>query len=232
MSVFEPSTESDRHYPSDAPQFRVAVRGFDRQEVAAYVQELWAHLEDQRQRAEQAERTIAQLQLEMAAVKSQSPSFEHLGVGAAKVLEQAGHSAELLVDEAESRGKAIVEDAQAQAAELLAAAERRAEQVRSNTLKEARQTLDEARAAAERTRRESQEERAQVGAETQRLRSFHDHLLERLHEVRQDLSALLGVPEDQAAEDQAAEDQAAEPEGPAASAEDGGTPELAATQDR
>jgi cell division septum initiation protein DivIVA len=212
MSVFEPSTESDRYNLSEPPPFRVSRRGFDRQEVAAYVQELSAHLEDERQRAEQAERTIAHLQFEMAAVRSKSPSFEHLGVGAAKVLEHAGHSAELLVEEAENRGRAIVEEAEARAADLVAAAEQRAERIRSSTMEEARQTVDEARDAAEGMRREAQEERAQVRAETQRLRSFHDSLVERLHGLRQELSALLGVPEAEVdTPEPAADGRAAEP---------------------
>lgn len=234
MNVFEPSTESGRHNPSNPPQFKVAVRGFDRQEVTAYVQTLSAQLEDERQYAEQAERSIAQMQLEMAAAKGQSPSFEQLGVDAAKVLEQAGHSAELLVEEAEGRGKAIVEDAEAQAAELLAAAEQRAEQVRSSTLKETRQTLDEARDAADQMRREAHEERAQVSGETERLRSFHDSTLERLYEVRHELTALLGVPEpeEETAEDVAEDvaEDSAEPAGDGA--EPAGTPEPAVTQRR
>jgi cell division initiation protein len=198
MSVFQPSAEP-QYYPSpaDAPQFRVAMRGFDRQEVAAYLRELSVHLQDQHQRAEQAERTIAQLQLELTAVKGQAPSFEDLGVGAAKVLEQAGHSAELLVDEAENRAKGIVEEARSQAAELVAAAEQHAEQLRSSASEEAQQTLDGAREATERMRRESREERAGIKLETERLRSFHDGLLERLHGLRRELATVLEPPADQ-----------------------------------
>jgi cell division septum initiation protein DivIVA len=197
MSVFEPSTESEHHGPGDVPQFRVAVFGYDRQEVASYVQELSAHLEDERQRAEQAERTIAQMQLEMAAPKSQTATYEHLGVEAAKVLEQAGHSAELLVEEAEGRGRAIVEEARAQAADLVAAAEQRAEQAREDAQRDARRTLNEARDAADRGRREALQEQAEMKAETERLQSLHDSLLKHLGRVRQDLSALLASPEDE-----------------------------------
>jgi cell division septum initiation protein DivIVA len=230
MSVFEPSTEPDHYNPGDLPQFRVAVRGYDRQEVAGYVQELSAHLEDERQRAEQAERTIAQMQLEMTAVKSQQPSFEHLGVEAAKVLEQAGHSAELLVDEADSHGKAIVEEARAHAAELVAAAEQRAEQMRREAHTEAREALDEARETIERLQRDAEEERSEVTSETDRLQSFRDSLLKHLGRVRQDLSSVLGVPED---ETDGPGDGNAEPaDEPAASARDGNTQEPAATRGR
>ncbi|HZC99611.1 MAG TPA: DivIVA domain-containing protein [Actinomycetes bacterium] len=226
MSVFEPSTESDHRGTGDLPQFRVAVRGYDRQEVAAHIQELSAHLENERQRAEQAERTIAQMQLEMAAVKGQPPSFEHLGVEAAKVLEQAGHSAELLVDEAEGHGKAIVEEARTHAAELVAAAEQRAEQMRKEAHKDAKEALDEARETIDRLQREAQEERAEVTAETERLDSFRDSLLKHLGRVRQDLSALLDVPEDEA--DAPAEDAAE----PAAGVKDSSAPKPAATPGR
>ena len=199
MSVFEPSSEPDRHSSSDAPQFRMVMRGYDRQEVIAYIQELWAHVENARQRAEQAERTIVQMQAEAGSARNQTPSFEHLGVEAAKVLEQAGQSAELLLEEAEGRAKAIVEEARAQAAELIATAEQRADELRSSAAEDARRELDQAREEAERMRSEAREEGADMEARTERLRALHDSLLDHLGRVREDLSALLGIPPDQVA---------------------------------
>jgi cell division septum initiation protein DivIVA len=199
MSVFEPSSEPDRHSSSDAPQFRMVMRGYDRQEVITYIQELWAHMENERQRAEQAERTIVQMQAEAGSARNQTPTFEHLGVEAAKVLEQAGQSAELLVEEAEGRSKAIVEEARAQAAELVAAAEQRAGEQRSSAADDARRELEQAREAAERMRAEAREECADMEARTERLRALHDSLLDHLGRVREDLSALLGIPPDQVA---------------------------------
>jgi cell division septum initiation protein DivIVA len=199
MSVFEPSSEPDRHSSSDAPEFRMVMRGYDRQEVVAYIQELWAHVENERQRAEQAERTIVQMQAEAGSATNQTPSFEHLGVEAAKVLEQAGQSAELLLEEAEGRAKAIVEEARAQAAELIASAEQRADELRTSATEDARVELDQAREAAERMRAEAREEGADMEARTERLRALHDSLLDHLGRVREDLSALLGIPPDQGA---------------------------------
>jgi cell division septum initiation protein DivIVA len=198
MSVFEPGAEPDHHTSSDPPQFRVAVRGYDRNEVAAYVQELWAHLENERQRAEQAERTIAQLQAEATTSKSQTPSFEHLGVEAAKVLEQAGQSAELLLEEAEGRRKAILDEARTKAADLVAEAERRAERLRTDATENARKALEEAHEAADRIRREAEEESTEAKARTDRMKDLHDSLIEHLTRVRQDLSALLGLSEEPA----------------------------------
>jgi cell division septum initiation protein DivIVA len=253
MSVFEPSTESDHHSQGDPPQFRVGVRGYDRQEVAAYVQELSAHLEDERQRAEQAERTIVQLQLEMTTAKSKPPSFEHLGVEAAKVLEQAGHSADLLIEEAEGQGKSIIEDARAQAAELVSDAEQRADQLRSEAHKEAKQALEETRETLDRMQREAEEERAEVTTETDRLQSFRDSLLKHLGRVRQDLTSMLGLSEDEAdaladdtgqpveeraeraeatAEPAGPAEAAAGPTGPAAGDKGGNKPEPAVTRGR
>ncbi len=244
MSVFESGAEPDHHSSSDQPQFRVAVRGYDRQEVAAYIQDLWAHIENERQRAEQAERTIAQMQLEITATKSQTPTFEHLGVEAGKVLEQAGQSAELLVEEAESRGKSLVDEARAQAAELIAAAERRAEEMRSSATEDARRALEEAHEAADRIRREAQEEGAEAKVRTDRMQSLHDSLLDHLGRVRQDLSALLGMPDEQAAADRPGERAEAEAEtesqseaetsgeAAAASARDGRSAESAVSRGR
>jgi cell division septum initiation protein DivIVA len=198
MSVFEPGAEPDHHTSSDPPQFRVVVRGYDRNEVAAYVQELWAHLENERQRAEQAERTIAQMQAEATTSKSQTPSFEHLGVEAAKVLEQAGQSAELLLEEAEGRRKGILDEARTKAADLVAEAERRAERLRTDATEDARKALEEAHEAADRIRREAEEESTEAKARTDRLEDLHDSLIEHLTRVRQDLSALLGLSEEPA----------------------------------
>jgi cell division septum initiation protein DivIVA len=232
MSVFEPGPERDHSGTSEAPQFRMVMRGYDREEVAAYIQELWEHVENERQRAEQAERTIVQMQTETVSAKGQTVSFEHLGAEAAKVLEQAGHSAELLVEEAEARHKAIIDEARAQAAELVSAAEQRAEEMRSSAAEDTRKALEQAREAAERMRLEAREEGAEMEARTERLRSLHDSLLDHLGRVRHDLSVLLGLPDQQAATPAggAAEGQPAA--GRQASAETGKAPRSASGQGR
>src|SRR6266542_5230882 len=120
MSVLEQDTTSESSAGVDMPSFPVVMRGYDRQQVHAFVLEQASRLAAERRRADSTERAVAQLRHELAASKNQPPpSFEHLGAEAAKVLEQAGNSAKLLVEEARSRGEAIVHEAETEAAELI-----------------------------------------------------------------------------------------------------------------
>jgi cell division septum initiation protein DivIVA len=223
MSVFEPDTTDRSRDAADLPNFPVVLRGYDRQQVAAYIEELAANLEGERQRANQAERHMAQMQLEISAARNQPPpTFEHLGAQAARVLEQAGESAERLVEEAQIRGEGIIADAQGQAADLvdaaeqqaeqfdreaaqrlaeagrqrdrmLAAAEHDAEQLRAGADADARRMLAEARTLAERIRREAEDERATIEAETDQLQDVHDSLLRHLNQVHSELGGVLAV---------------------------------------
>ncbi len=98
------------------PSFSVVMRGYDRQQVEFFVEDMAQRLADQRRRADETAGAMAQMRLEIAALKNQPPpSFEHLGAEAARVLEQAGGSARLLVEEAESRADTIVQRAEVEA---------------------------------------------------------------------------------------------------------------------
>jgi len=221
MSVFEPDNTDRSRDAAELPNFPVVLRGYDRQQVSAYVEELAANLEGERQRADQAERHMAQMQLEISAARNQAPpTFEHLGAQAARVLEQAGESAERLVEEAQIRAEGFITDAQAQAADLvdvaeqqaeqldreatqrlaeagrqrdrmLTAAEHDAEQVRAAADSDARRMLAEARTLAERIRREAEAERSAIEAEADQLQDVHDSLLRHLSQVHGELGDVL-----------------------------------------
>src|SRR4030095_8371889 len=87
MSVFQPDTESGkRTTTNDVPTFQVVRKGYDREQVDAYVPKLLARLE----RAEQAR---AALQREVVSLQEKvPPTFEELGDDAATVLAEAGGS--------------------------------------------------------------------------------------------------------------------------------------------
>ena len=73
------------------PDFPIALRGYERQQVDAYILDLRTLLADERQRAKENAEAYAKLQQELATVRKQEPlSFDHLGTEAARVLEQAG----------------------------------------------------------------------------------------------------------------------------------------------
>ncbi|HEX9343260.1 MAG TPA: hypothetical protein VF995_06555 [Actinomycetota bacterium] len=254
MSVFEPDTTDRSRDATELPNFPVVLRGYDRQQVTAYVEELAANLEGERQRADQAERHMAQMQLEISPARNQPPpTFEHLGAQAARVLEQAGMSAERLVEEAQVRADGIVADAQAQSSDLvdaaeqqaeqldreaaqrlaeagrqrdrmLAAAEHDAEQVRAGADADARRMLAEARTLAERIRREAEEERAATEAEADQLQDIHDSLLRHLSQVHGELGDVLAARGDGGHEEPAADPARAPQEQAPAGKGQGGGP--------
>jgi len=177
MSVFQPDAASGPRIASPQPAFKVARRGYDPQEVDAYVAELIARLEDTGARADLAERAKAKIEAEIASLKEQPPTFERLGVDMAEVLEQAGRSAELLVEKAQTRAGGIVKEAEAHAAELVKSAEAKAAELDAT----ARQRL------------------ADVRAETEQVREFRDGLAHHLGRVRTDIDALLQRLDEQSA---------------------------------
>lgn len=116
MSTLVPVIASESDDYVSPPSFSVVMRGYDRQQVEYFVEDMAQRLADQRRRADETAGAMAQMRLEIAALKNQPPpSFEHLGAEAARVLEQAGGSARLLVEEAESRAGTIVQRAEAEA---------------------------------------------------------------------------------------------------------------------
>jgi vacuolar-type H+-ATPase subunit H len=221
MSALEPDAASMPAAGGDVPSFPIVMRGYDRQQVQAFVLQLRSRLADERSRVEQAERALSRLQLELDAAKHQAPpSFEHLGAEAARVLEQAGASATLLLEEARNRGRRIVEDAEVEASDLIAQAERQTEKLhdaaeqalkeavakrdrllaeaaedagrlRARADQEARATLEEARDEAERIQELAMSERMAMEAETARLRDSRDRMIEFLSRIHGDLGLVL-----------------------------------------
>ncbi|HZD74732.1 MAG TPA: hypothetical protein VE776_12775, partial [Actinomycetota bacterium] len=221
MSVFEPHTDDQPGGADQLPALDVPLRGRKGQQVSAYIQELATRIDQQRSRADQAERAASHLQRELTALRNQPPpSYEHLGAQAASVLDGAGRSAKVLVEEAKERGKAIVEQARGHAAEVIAAAEQRAEEIeaggrkraaeaekrRERILADVRETaeamrasaeedaqtrLDAARQAVEAMLARANGERAGLQAESKQLREYRDGLLSYLSGVESDLSRFL-----------------------------------------
>lgn len=221
MSVKEPDVAVHSVAGLDLPSFPVVMRGYDRQQVHSYIEELQSRADDERRRADELERALSRMHLELDAARNQPPpSFEHLGAEAAKVLEQAGASATLLLDEARARGKRIEEQAEAEAGDVIGQAEQRAakldeeatqtlndagaerdrilaaaaeeaERLRVRIEEEARAELEEAQAEAERIQNAAAAERAEMEAETQRLRESRDHMVSYLGRIHSELGAVL-----------------------------------------
>jgi len=188
-----------------AARFTVGMRGYDRAQVETRLAELMAQLDQARRRADKAEQALTKAEVEVDAVRSLKPSFQHLGAEAAKILEQAGASAESMLGDARDRGRKAIEEAEATAAERLAAAEARAadlERAARKTLDDAKaegaRLEDDARKAGEHTRSVATEEARTVLAEArdatnviwqefQRERVILEGEIERLSALRWDL---------------------------------------------
>jgi len=180
MSVYQQDTEAGQDNAEGPPAFRVVRRGYDRDEVDAYLPQLMARLGGAVDSYAKAERARAELQREVTNLKEGSPSFEQLGGEAAALLQEAGHSAEQLVEKARRHAESIVEKAQQQA-----------EQVRVDVANEAQKALEQAREVAEHIRREVEQDRAALFSETEQVREFRDGLLDDLGRVHGEISGLL-----------------------------------------
>ena len=86
MSAFEPQLPTDPKV--DMPDFMVVLRGFDRRQVEMWAAEVAQQIEQERQRADEAEKRAYRVQIEHKG----EPSFSHLGTHVASILEEAGRS--------------------------------------------------------------------------------------------------------------------------------------------
>jgi DivIVA domain-containing protein len=141
MSVYEPAAESGQDNPDGPSAFRMGWRGYDREEVDAYLRQLMARLQEAVDRYAGAEQVTAELQREVTRLTARlrevvdryaeaeqaraelqrevtrlrEESFQQLGGEATTLLQEAGRSAEQLVENARRRAETIIEKAQLQA---------------------------------------------------------------------------------------------------------------------
>ena len=177
MSAFEPQMPSEPKV--DMPDFMVVLRGFDRRQVEIWAAEVASQIEQERLRADEAEKRAYRVQIE----NKGAASFTHLGTHVASILEEAGRSSENMLADAADRAQETVEAAVEEAAEIIKAAEHRAGEIEAEATgivraaehrageieAEARQTLEEARAEGAQV-----EEDALQGAEEMRAQAEQD----------------------------------------------------------
>jgi hypothetical protein len=195
VSAFEPQPLAESKI--DMPQFVVVRRGVDRRQVEEWGKQLTSLIQQERRRAEQAERALYRTQLEAKG----TPSFTHLGSHAAGIIQEAGQSAEKLLLDAAERAQEAIDGAEAEAAEIIQAAEGRAGEIqgaarqdaeqlraegawvagevreaaeafRAQTEQEAHTLLEEAREATEALWQQAERERVAVQGETRRLEAL------------------------------------------------------------
>jgi len=214
VSAFEPQMPSEPKV--DMPDFMVVLRGFDRRQVEIWAAEVASQIEQERLRADEAEKRAYRVQIE----NKGAPSFSHLGTHVASILEEAGRSSENMLADAADRAQETVEAAEEEAAEIIKAAEHRAgeieeearrtledartegsrveedalqaaEEMRAQAEQDARTVLEEARDATDMIWQEAERERLGVEAETIRLETLRHRSLEQLGRVYGHLESVL-----------------------------------------
>jgi cell division septum initiation protein DivIVA len=214
VSAFEPQLPTDPKV--DMPDFMVVLRGFDRRQVEMWAAEVAQQIEQERQRADDAEKRAYRVQIE----NKGAPSFSHLGTHVASILEEAGRSSENMLADAAERAQETVDAAEEEAAEIIKAAEHRAgeiegearrtledsraegarveeealqaaEEMRAQAEQDARMVLEEARDATDMIWQEAERERIGVEAETIRLETLRHRSLEQLGRVYGHLESVL-----------------------------------------
>ena len=214
MSAFEPHMPSEPKV--DMPDFMIVLRGFDRRQVEMWAAEVANQIEQERQRADQAEKRAYRAQIESKG----AASFSHLGTHVASILEEAGRSSENMLADAAERAQETVNAAEEEAAQIIKAAEHRAseieadarrileearnesarieedalqaaEEMRAQAEQDARAVLEEARDATDMIWQEAERERLGVEAETVRLETLRHRSLEQLGRVYGHLESVL-----------------------------------------
>jgi DivIVA protein len=214
VSAFEPQLPTDPKV--DMPDFMVVLRGYDRRQVEMWAGEVANQIEQERLRADEAEKALYRMQIDGKG----SPSFSHLGSHVASILEEAGRSSENMLADAAERAQESIDTAEAQAAEIVKAAEQRAGDVEQETRRildearaegaraeedalqaaedmrgqaehDARTVLEEARDATDLIWQEAERERVTVEAETIRLEALRHRSLEQLGRVYGHLESVL-----------------------------------------
>src|SRR4029453_1993722 len=126
VSAFEPQLPSDPKV--DMPDFMVVLRGFDRRQVEMWAAEVANQIEQERLRADEAEKRAYRAQIETKG----APSFSHLGTHVASILEEAGKSSENMLADAADRAQETIEAAEEEAAQIIKAAEHRAGEIEAD----------------------------------------------------------------------------------------------------
>jgi cell division septum initiation protein DivIVA len=213
VSAFEPQPMTEPKV--DLPDFMVVLRGYDRRQVEVWAQEVAAQIEQERQRADEAEKVLYRMQMEKGA-----PSFTSLGNHVAGIIEEAGRSAENMLVDAADRAQEAIDAAEEEAAEIIKAAEHRAgeieqvarqaadehraegvrveeearqaaESMRGQAEQDARTVLEEARDATDLIWQEAERERVAVEAEAVRLETLRHRSLEQLGRMYGHLESVL-----------------------------------------
>ena len=167
--------------------FSLAVRGYDRDAVEAYVRRV--------------NRVIAELEVTRSPQAAVRHAVERVGEQTKTILDEARESAEKITNTAQAEADEIVAQAKAKAADLVVAASTEADRVRTESEElvarskaQAAEIVAEAKASAEQRRREAQREltelREEAEARMRELEADTATLWDRRHELLGDIDRM------------------------------------------
>src|SRR5215204_3719774 len=110
------------------PDFMIVLRGFDRRQVEMWAAEVAHQIEQERLRADEAEKRAYRVEID----NKGAASFSHLGTHVASILEEAGRSSENMLADAADRAQETIEAAEEEAAQIIKAAEHRAGEIEAD----------------------------------------------------------------------------------------------------
>lgn len=176
------------------PRFAIGIRGYDRAEVDAYIEEFGGWVAEERARLEVSRRQFEAARCEMSALRERivelerelegraTPTLADLGQEAADIFQNASHVAEELVSGAGEQAAEIVWTAEKRAAALGEDA-RHDRQLAEEILSRIRSDAEEAAAELRRLAEKEAEDLVRRGEETRRS------ALSRLEDQRRDVEA-------------------------------------------
>jgi cell division septum initiation protein DivIVA len=195
------------------PRFPITLWGYERRYVDSFVTGLVKQLEGERQRSDQVQRALRQLQQDVEHGRAQVPAwFSSVGTEIDQVLDNAGRAAAKLLAEAGRRIQAATDAAEIQAADRLREAEeqvrkleetarlaladaqterarieeaaaRAAEEQRAHADRDTRALMARAHEEARRVQEHAASERQQLEAERERLATLRQSMVEQLVQV-------------------------------------------------
>lgn len=195
------------------PRFPITLWGYERRYVDSFVSGLVEQLGRERQRSDQAERGLRQLQQDVEKGRAQVPAWftsvgteidevlDNAGRAAAKLLAEAGRRIQAATDAAEVQAaerlreadeqvrklgetaRAALEDAHAERARIEAAAGRAAEEQLARADRDTKALLASAHDEARRVQEHADREREQLEAERKQLATLRQSMVEQLVQV-------------------------------------------------
>lgn len=159
-----------------APDFPVALRGYDRVQVDEYVQQLAARLDEANRRAAAAERQLADGQ---GRSPGQADAYAAIGARVTAILQAAEEESARMRSDADAYARQAVGDADSRTQQLRSATEQRTQRLQAEAETSARELVTKAQTEAQRAQQAAAAAREEEGRALATARKQAEELLTR-----------------------------------------------------